>query len=236
MEKLFENDHVTKGRAICSNLYCSFVYCIMINRIAKGYSREELSFLVGQQDDFIENIESLRTIDFSLELYGSLRHVFRHTSFLLHEDVEREEALHEITKWQDNDTTIYHRMERYVNERESITVFQLVEEHPDYAARFTSSVNRDVASCQDVLLLLIENGVFNKPIRPSDLHRQVENILKKWIKPRYLKAELDKLWGRKGKAPIKRTKYRSYEYRYVLHPGVTTEDALTFTKQQFDKL
>lgn len=235
MEELHDVNGARKTRITCSPLYCGFIYCMMMNRISRGYTSDELAFLIGQNDHFISNIESLTSIDFSMDLYGSLRQVFRHPNFLLHEGQVREEIEHEMCTWQD-ETAIYHRMERYVNERETVTVFQLVEEHPGYADHFTNSVNMEIEGCREVLRLLIKEGIFNKPIPPNDLHNHVESILEMRIKPRHLQTELGRLWGRKGKAPIKRTKKRSYGYKYVLHPGVSIADAITFTKQQFNRL
>ncbi|HLT86617.1 hypothetical protein FXV77_07735 [Sphingobacterium phlebotomi] len=235
MEKLHDANGTRKTRITCSPLYCGFVYCMMLNRISRGYTTDELTFLVGQDDHFISDIESLTATDFSMDLYGSLRQVFQHPNFLLHEGHVREEMEHEMHSWQD-EMAIYHRMDRYVNERETVTIFQLVEEHPQYSDQFTNSVSMEVEGCREVLRLLIEEGLFNKPIPPNDLHNHVESILQMRIKPRYLQAELDKLWGRKGKAPLKRTKRRSYGYKYGLHPGVSITDAITFTKQQFNTL
>lgn len=235
MEELHDANGARKTRITCSSLYCGFIYCMMLNRISRGYTSDELTFLIGQDDHFISDIESFTTIDFSMDLYGSLRQVFQHPNFLLHEGQVREEIEHEMCSWQD-ETAIYHRMERYVNERETVTVFQLVEEHPGYADQFTNSVKTEIEGCREVLRLLIEEGIFNKPILPSDLHNHVESILEMRIKPRHLQTELGRLWGRKGKAPIKRTKRRSYGYKYVLHPGVSIADAITFTKQQFNRL
>lgn len=187
MEKLHDANGTRKTRITCSPLYCGFVYCMMLNRISRGYTTDELTFLVGQDDHFISDIESLTATDFSMDLYGSLRQVFQHPNFLLHEGHVREEMEHEMHSWQD-EMAIYHRMDRYVNERETVTIFQLVEEHPQYSDQFTNSVSMEVEGCREVLRLLIEEGLFNKPIPPNDLHNHVESILQMRIKPRYLQA------------------------------------------------
>lgn len=36
---------------VCKPQYINFLYCILINRISRGWSARELSFLLGQDDE-----------------------------------------------------------------------------------------------------------------------------------------------------------------------------------------
>lgn len=235
MRELLNNDNIERNTNECSPLYSSFIYCILINRISRGYSAEELSFLLGQEDNFIENLELLKDIDFSVDLYWHLYRVFGHAHFIHHQYHEEKTMMHEMATWRVNDT-IFYRMEYFINTHESVLLFQLSEESPVYRERYTNSIDMEIERCQKGLCLMIEQGAFDKPISALAIYRQIEDIIETKVDPINLKKELDKLWGRKGKAPLKRTKRRSYTYRYVLHPGAGIGEALYFVKQKFDKL
>lgn len=235
MKESLDNDNLERGTNRFLPLYASFIYCMMINRISRGYSAEELSFLLGKDDDFVANLELLKRIDFSVDLYGHLYKVFGHADFIHHQHETDQEVQYEMTTWL-TDNTIYYRMESFVNAHESVLFFQLTEEHPNCRKRYINSVNTEVGGCQKVLYMMIEQGLFNKPLTALDIYRQVEDILETKVDPINLKTELDKLWGRKGKTPLKRTQRRSYGYRYVLHQDIHLDNALDFVNQKFDKV
>jgi len=236
MKELFEEAGLEKFTSECSLLYSSFIYSLMVNRIARRYSSIELSFLLGQENDFVENIERFKKIDFGIELYGELCKVFRHTSFVQHQYQGEKDIKHEMHVWKAGGI-IFYRMECYKSAYESIVLFQLTEEDPAMAAyRYKNSVELDQCQSQEILKIMLENGVFKKPISGRELHRLLETTLENHVYPIHFKTELEKLVGRKGKAPLKRTKRRSYGYRYVLHPGLDISYIMDFVKQKFDKL
>src|SRR5690606_12599456 len=236
MSSLFNDNATEKFSADCSLIYSSFIYCIMLNRISRGYSALELSFLLGENDNYIRDMERFKVMDFGIGLYGQLCKVFNHPSFL-HQQHQRQPKLrHEMYVWKAEDT-IFYRMECGKSEYESVILFQLTEEDAETREqRYPSSVELDQEQSQRALKAMLENDVFKKPISGLELHQLVEYTVEGRVHPLYVKTELDKLVGRKGKAPLKRTKRRSQGYRYVLHPGVNSADALAVIHHKFDKL
>lgn len=236
MSVLFEDCKVEKYTAECSLTYSSFIYCMMLNRLSRGYSALELSFLLGQDDDFIRNMERFEVMDFSVELYGQLCNVFRHPSFLHQQHHRQPKLRHEMHIWKADDT-IFYRMECGKSKYESVVLFQLTEEDAETREqRYSASVELDCEQSQRALKVMLENDVFKKPIGGLELHQLVEYTVEGHVHPIYVKNELEKLVGRKGKTPLKRTKRRSYGYRYVVHSGVDLAEAMDFVKQKFDKL
>lgn len=236
MSTVFEDNLVEKFSAECSLTYSSFIYCMMMNRLSRGYSAQELSFLLGQEDDFVENLERFKRFEFGVELYQHLCKVFGHPSFLHQQHCAEKKMQHEMHTWKAGET-IFYRMECCKSEFESIVLFQLTEEDPDTRVhRYKNSVEFDCQQSQRALKVMLENDVFIKPIGGHELHQLVEYAVESHVHPIYVKTELEKLVGRKGKAPLKRTKRRSYAYRYVLHPGVDLADAIDFVNQKFEKL
>ncbi|SKB81333.1 hypothetical protein SAMN05660226_03236 [Parapedobacter luteus] len=235
MSVLFEDSNVEKYTAECSLTYSSFIYCMMLNRLSRGYSALELSFLLGQDDDFIRNMERFEVMDFSIELYGQLCRVFCHTNFLQHQHHGEPSLRHEMHSWKAGDT-IFYRMECYKSDYESIVLFQLCEEDPAVSKyRYENSVKDRQQAAQDGITEMFVHQCFDKPIEPHRLYRQLESLIGVGVDPVHFKTELDKLVGRKGKAPLKRTKRRSFGYRYVLHPGVNLAAALDFITDKFNK-
>jgi hypothetical protein len=236
MSVLFEDSAVEKFSVECSLTYSSFIYCMMINRIAWGYSAQELSFLLGQDDDFVANLERFKRFDTGLELYQQLRKVFHHASFIQPQHHGEKELRHEMHSWKAGET-IFYRMECYKSEFESITLFQVSEEDPEIGKyRYKNSVKSYQQQSQDALTEMLVEGYFDKPIEAIRIHETSERMIGQRIDPIHFKGELDKLVARKGKAPLKRTKRRSYSYRYVLHPGIDSIEAFVFAQQKFDKL
>lgn len=236
MSVLFEEGTVEKFPVECSLTYSSFIYCMLLNRIARGYSAQELSFLLGQDDDFVPNLERFKRFDTGVELYQQLRKVFRHASFIQPQHHGERELRHEMHIWNAGETIFYH-MECYKSEFESITLFQVNEEDPEIGKyRYKNSVEHYRKQTQQALLTMLMEGFFDKPIEAQQLYRHLDYMAENQIDPIYFKSELEKLVDRKGKAPLKRTKRRSYSYRYVLHPEVDLADTIDFVHQKFDEV
>lgn len=236
MSILFEDNPVEKFSAECSLTYSSFIYGIMLNRMAWDFSTQELSFLLGQDDDFVANIERFKRFDMGVELYQQLHKIFRHASFIQPQHHGEKELRHEMHIWKAGET-IFYRMECYKSQFESITLFQLSEEDPEIGKyRYKNSVTIYQQQSINALYTMLKRGLFDKPIEAQELYRQLDRLSENIIDPIYFKTALHKLVGRKGQAPLKRTKRRSYSYRYALHPGVDLESARDFINQKFDEL
>lgn len=202
---------------VCKPQYISFLYCILINRISRGWSAQELSFLLGQDDDFIDNLERFIAFDYSVELIGQLLNVMPDGNLLMGsvKCVSEFTYQHSISV---EGHLIRYRMEQYVNERESISVFEITEEDGNRRDQLASnSVKEELRQAKIILDMFLNEGRFSKYITALEIF----NILKKHVcshfQPKQLKTELDKLWGRKGVALLKRTKRRSYGYRFTMH-------------------
>ncbi len=193
------------------------MYCLIINRISRGWSAEELSFLLGQDDDFIGNLERFITFDYSVELTGHLLHIMPDADLMMTSvrDVNEFKYKHSISI---EGQLIRYRMEQYVNEWESITVFELLEEQGSWRDQSASnSVKEELSQAKAVLEIFIKDGLFTKYITALEIFDLLRTHVCSHFQPKQLKAELDKLWGRKGTSPLKRTKRRSYGYRFTLH-------------------
>lgn len=217
MKKQIEQFRDGNYIATCKPQYILFLYCLLINRISRGWSAEELSFLLGQDDNFIGNLERFITFDYSAELMGRLLQIMPEADLMMTSvrDVNEFKYKHSISI---EGYLIRYRMEQYVNEWESITVFELLEEQGSWRDQSASnSVKEELSQAKAYLAMLMEEGYFRKYITASGIFMVLKRDICSHFQPKQLKAELDKLWGRKGTAPLKRTKRRSYGYRFTLH-------------------
>lgn len=212
MEKQFETYTMA-----CKPQYINFLYCILINRISRGWSAEELSFLLGKDDDFIGNLERFVVFDYSVELMGKLLQVMPEGNLLMTsvKGTSKFTYKHSINV---EGHLIRYRMERYVNERESISVFDLTEEDGKWREQSASnSVKEELRQAGIIIDMFMKDGRFTGYITALEIFNVLRTHVSSHFQPKQLKTELDKLWGRKGTAPLKRTKRRSYGYRFTMH-------------------
>lgn len=202
--------HITKR-------YASSIYFLLLNRISYDYSPEELSFLLGQEDDFVGQLERLQLSIGNLELRVYLSWIFAGRNFLFesYDDVEYE---FELVIWIE-DGIRYYQMDYFINAVESLSFFRLMEnlniKRIEDAER-SNSFERGV--CQTFFEAILPTDYFKKPRTAREIKDYLDCHLEDYKIPViYLKKELDLLWGRKGVAPLKRSKAKSYGYRYSLH-------------------
>lgn len=194
--------------------YASSVYLLIVNRIAKRYSRKELSFLLGQDEGFVDDLESLKRSTNDLELVVALNHIFREGELVLGRIDDHQRYPFEMSIWEEGFGRCY-RMEYYLNEVESIGFFHLIDDmkYNENQERFIEERILVEVALQD----LIDRDYFKKLRTPRELYHRIQVWLERRIQPMSLKLVLDNYWGRKGKAVLKRTRQRSFGYRFQQH-------------------
>lgn len=213
MEGLFNigNDVVKKTFTMA---YASSVYLLIVNRIAKGYSAKELSFLLGQDDGFVDELQRLKRSTNDLELLVALNNIFREGNLVIGEYDDEQRYQFEQRIWKETFGTCY-RMEYYLNEVESIVFFHLIDhiKYDESQEKFIEERILIEVAIQD----LIDADYFKRLRTPLELYNRIQLWLERSIRPMSLKLVLDNYWGRKGKAPLKRTRQRSFGYRFQQH-------------------
>jgi len=201
----------------CKPQYINFLYGILINRISRGWSAEELSFLLGQDENFMADLERFIAFDYGVELMRQLLLVMPEADLLMTSVRSNTESKYNHTISREGDLIRY-TMEQLVNEWESITVFELIEEDGTYRDKVASnSVAMELEHAEELLRILISKEYFKKHRTTLDIFNLLRTNVCSHFQPKQLKTELDKLWGRKGQAPLRRTKRRSYGYRFIIH-------------------
>jgi len=122
----------------------------------------------------------------------------------------------EFTIWEEKGIR-YYQMEYFINSVETMTFFHLMEE-----IRAENSTHATQNECErmavEILLdKLIDMDYFKKYRTPLELWRYTEKYLAENIRVKSLMYELGMLVGKKGNAPLRKTKARSFGYRYITH-------------------
>lgn len=213
MKELFDTGKEVIKKT-CTMMYASSVYVLIVNRIAKRYSGKELSFLLGQDDGFVDELEHLKRSTNDLELMVALNHIFRQGGLSFDKADDDQRYLFEMSIWQEEFGRCY-RMEYYLNEVESIVFFHLID-HIKYDESQEKPIEERIL-IEVALQELIDEDYFKRLRTPLEVHSKIQVWLGRWIQPMSLKLVLDNYWGRKGKAPLKRTRQRSFGYRFQQH-------------------
>lgn len=201
----------------CIPFYINFLYFVLLNRIVRGWTTEEVSFLLGLDDDHIGKMERLEIVDASIELTTRLYSLFPNHRFVMRSGEKRREFRYRLQVHQENHV-IYYTMYKYVNIVESVVVFKLMEEarahRDDNAAR---SVQHDAGMVEGLVKILVESDFFEKYRSALAIYHFLKDQVETYFAPIHLKTQLGCYVGRKGKAALKRTRARSYFYRYIKH-------------------
>lgn len=213
MERLFNTGKEVVKKTF-TLAYASSVYLLIVNRIAKRYSGKELSFLLGQDEGFVDDLESLKRSTNDLELMVALNHIFREGELVLGRIDDHQRYPFEMSIWEEEFGRCY-RMEYYLNEVESIGFFHLID-----AIKYDESREKYIEErilIEVALQDFIDTDYFRKLRTPLELYHRIQVWLDRRVRPMSLKLVLDNYWGRKGKAVLRRTRQRSFGYRFQQH-------------------
>lgn len=192
------------------------IYLLILNRISFGYTREELAFLMGQNEDYIKDMEELKIPVGNLEVMVHLQWVFDQGKLQIAAFDSRSAYVFEMSIQEEDGVRCY-QMEYFINEVESIVFFRLMEAINKDKIRDAETIKIDRLATKLLLMSLLEEGYFKKYCTALQLWRCVEKNIGDGIQVNVLKQELELMLGKKGVAPLRKSKARSFGYRYIQH-------------------
>ncbi|MDF2852238.1 MAG: hypothetical protein K0S31_2923 [Sphingobacterium multivorum] len=216
MQYLISDIGRERFRAEFSMYYAGIIYLLILNRISLGFTREEMAFLMGQEQTYVKEMEELKIPAGNLEVMVHLNWVFNRRKVDINKFDNKTSYQFEFTIWEEKGIRNY-QMEYFINAVETITFFQLMEE-----ISAEDSAQAEQYACErmalEVLLdKLLEMNYFKKYRTPLELWRYVEKYLEENISVKSLMQELGVFAGKKGSAPLRKTKARSFGFRYIEH-------------------
>jgi hypothetical protein len=167
---------------------------VMVKRIAKGYSAEELSFLIGFMPEYVPNVEMLREPVYDPEVLDRIMEALEERNFQTffsasHND---EEVLVQVLKWPLIEKQLIQC--RIINDKGYGVMHLSMEEelntchkgHPLYEINFKLAL--------DALKLLIESGYFLKERTNLEIYQRINAFFPAGtIRPFYVKDALDEV-------------------------------------------
>ena len=216
MQNLINDIGRERFRAEFSMYYAGIIYLLILNRISCGFTREEMAFLMGQEQTYVKEMEELKIPAGNLEVMVHLSWVFNRRGIDISRFDNKSSYQFELTIWEEK-AIRYYQMEYFINSVETMTFFQLMEEirveDSDQAEQFAC----DCMVVEIVLGKLIDMDYFKKYRTPLELWRYAEKYLGEKICIKSLMHEIDVFVGKKGSAPLRKTKAKSFGFRYIAH-------------------
>jgi len=195
------------------------LYRVLLLRIAKQYSPQEMSFLMGKPLDFVDKIERLQNMSFYLDdivkmnkVLGSSFHIGCFTSSLS-PFIKAEKELYQLSRNVYDDHITY-QLVMCLDHNKTVNVFILQDNNPlsDY---FEHSTEQELASLKRIIETLLQNGYFDCERCPFEIFEKCKSFLSDYIKPRNLYIALTSFTKRKEHPKLQYKKSKELGYYYI---------------------
>ncbi len=170
------------------------IYQVMIKRIAKGYTAEQLSFLIGKEAGYISAIELLDAPFYTISELKKIALVLEENdlnSFFLKESDET--SLLVVMERDDEGNTRKHTCSIIDEDQEKQPPLFLIKEDisEDLAENMTSKEDWEIAN--KAVKLLIRSGYFYEAKMPFEVCQSVNRFLTIPVSPFYIQQALNSL-------------------------------------------
>lgn len=192
----------------CGEVETYIYYRMLLKRVSRHLSPEEVSFLMGKPIDYVKKVETFKIksvlavdlyiMHLSLELQ-SMSWMFQ--MGIVSSDKDTEFELHIIEM---EDRVIYQMQKFDMESNQNVIEFKLIDiRHDIDLHNSTESELKDIKSLIDEQLIA---GYFNEERTGSEIHKLCCSKLEKYIKPRNVMMTLQPLIERKEGIRIIRKK------------------------------
>ena len=179
-------EYMTKIKEI----HLETVYRVMMKRIAKGYSAEQLSFLIGQPDEYVAGVEMFQAPDYPIAMLKRIARALEERSFM------------DFFPPVDDGETVMVQMESMNYGFKIVYACGVITPDGNKELRFILEEKFDIEADIDeigllavrfAISLLIRHGYFCKPRLPLEVFLTINKFLKKTVNPDHIKEILNEL-------------------------------------------
>lgn len=213
MHHLISQPAMERYRTECSIRYAGIIYLLILNRISCGFTREELAFLMGQEGNYIKAMEELQIPVGDLENMVHLNWVFNQRKIDISTFDHSTNYPFELSIWEEQGIR-YYQMEYVINTVETVVFFYLMEEIGGRVPE-PGRIGIERIAVKKLLNKLLAMNHFKKYRTALQLWRWVEKQIDERIRVSSLMEELELMVGKKGAAPLRKSKAKSFGYRYI---------------------
>jgi hypothetical protein len=191
---------------------------MLLQRISRHLSPEEVSFLMGKPLDFMTSIETFKIksiLAFDLfSMYRVLEVNSMDSMMPFGVELSSQKNLYELHVTTLADRVIYELYKVDVEQNQKVIEFKLIDARHDIDP-YTNSTTEEVEKIRIFLNEQIDVGFFNEERQPDEIHNLCCAELKRYIRPKNLMLVLDELLqGSEAKRIVR--KEIGYGFGYVL--------------------
>jgi len=203
-----------KGKEIDILIY----YRMLLQRISRHLSPEEVSFLMGKPFDFMSKVETFRIKKIFIQdvvvMHRALAVNSINSMMHLGEDISSQDNVYELHVTKLADRVIYEMYNVDVQQDQKIKEFKLIDIRHDID-HYKNSTAEEVKKISAFLDEQIDTGYFSEERIAYEIHNLCCEKLEKYIDPKNLMKVLDDLLNRSDERKIIRQKSK-YGFAYVL--------------------
>jgi transcriptional regulator with XRE-family HTH domain len=191
------------------------IYRILLQRIAKGYSARQLSFLIGAAAGYVEEVESLLRPFYSGAELARIAQALDDTDVdtffpAINDDSEIRITIDKL-RYKEKWIHTYCRIDEQNEEEE---LFRLRE---DLDMDFDDLPDGDevLALVEDIIDVLVRSGYFYEPKLPLEVFKAVNNLLPSAVSPFYISAAMMRFCDEESDSGrLRLTGHNGAAYRY----------------------
>lgn len=202
----------------CNELEILIFYRMILQRISRHLSPEEVSFLMGKPLDFMSKVERFRIKKIFIQDVVVMHRALAVNSInsLMHlgEDISSQDNAYELHVTKLADRVIYEMYKVDVQQDQKIKEFKLIDIRHDIDP-YTNSTTEEVKKIRILLDEQIDAGYFSEERIAYEIHNLCCEKLEKYIQPKNLMLVLDELLQGNEERRIVR-KETGYGFGYVL--------------------
>lgn len=176
----------------CSEIEIIILYRMMLLRTAKNLSTEEVSFLMGKEDDFIEKIESFKIKSIYAHDLFVFTQVLDYNAGVVYPnsvDVDHQKFNYKMFKTICSDRVIYELKQLDENKEAFKTIFLLMDSRHDIDS-FSNSTANEIEQLKNLMDKLFEKGYFTQERLAYEILYKCQDAIDSSIAPKNLKVVL----------------------------------------------
>lgn len=202
----------------CQEIEILIFYRMILHRISRHLSPEEVSFLMGKPLDFMTRIETFRIKQILMHDVLVMNDVLEinnlDTMVHMGVNISSEEKRYELHMTKLADRIIYELYKVDEEQDQRVTEFKLIDIRHDIDP-YESSTADEVEKIAVFLEETIDAGYFNEEKQPDEVHKLCCEKLERYVRPKNLMKVLDDLPSLPDERKIVR-KQSPYGVVYVL--------------------
>lgn len=176
----------------CSEIEIIILYRMMLLRTAKNLSTEEVSFLMGKEDDFIEKIESFKIKSIYAHDLFVFTQVLDYNAGVVYPnsvDVDHQKFNYKMFKTICSDRVIYELKQLDENKEAFKIIFLLMDSRHDIDS-FSNSTANEIEQLKNLMDKLFEKGYFTQERLAYEILYKCQDAIDSSIAPKNLKVVL----------------------------------------------